>query len=108
MLKEKILFGQRIGLRIGESYWVASNWGGLMARLTVFKNKIIIEYGISKIILKKDSIKFLEKYDGALKFLGVGIRIHHKRKNIPKFIVIWAWSRDELFKKLKKIGYKTK
>ena len=108
MIEKEKLFEERCGLRIGESYWIAANWGGLMAKLIVFKNKIIIEYGESKIVLKKEEILSLEKYDGALKFLGVGIKVNHKKRNIPPFIIIWAWSRDELFDKLKKLGYKTK
>ena len=109
MEKEKRnLFEERIGLRVGESYWRAGNWGGLTAKLIVFKSKIVVEYGESQITLKKEEIKSLEKYDGALKFLGVGIKVNHNKKNIPPFIILWSWSRDNLFKKLKEAGYKTK
>jgi len=112
MVKEKILFEQKVGVSIGKSYFWAVHYGGAFGKIIAFKDKIIIKYGISKINFKKRDILYIKKYQGIFGFLGNllgrGIIIYHNRKDIPHHIAIWHFpkDRDKIFNELKKMGYK--
>ncbi len=104
--KNKSLFKEIGGIRIGNSYWISSNYTWTLAKLKVHKDKIIINYRFNKLIFNKNEIIGLKKYKSLFGFLGAaGIRIYHKKSKAPKFIVFWSLYPDKTINELKKRGY---
>ena len=103
--KNDFLFEVTGGIRIGDSYWGSSNVTWPLAKIKIFKRKIILNSILSKIELKKTEIKYIERYKG---LFSSGIRIHHKKPKSPSFIIFWSLSTDKLLKKIKNSGYKIK
>lgn len=104
-MKNKLLYGETGGIRVGHSYWFSSNYTWPFAKLRVYKNKIVIKYRFSNLELRKKDITFIEKYQGLLGFFGRGIRIYHNKTKLPKFIVFWSFNPDNTLNEFRKRGY---
>ena len=107
-MKNKLLYSEVGGLKEGLSYWWAINQTYPFAKIKIFNEKIIIDSKLSKREYSRSKIECIEKYQGILGILGRGIRIRHKIKKAPPFIIFWSFKVDNLIKELKKAGYKMK
>jgi len=106
-MKNKRLYEETGGIRVGHSYWFSSNYTWPFAKLRIYKDKVIIDYRFSKLFFNRKEIIGLEKYKSLFSFLGAaGIRIQHKKSKSPKFIIFWSLSPDNTLNEFKKRGYK--
>ena len=101
----KKIYEEKGGIRFGDSFWLSSNYSWPFANIEIFKDKIILSWGYSKIVYNKKDIRYIEKYRG---LFSKGIRIKYNKKKNWKFIIFWSPSVDNLLSKLKKGGYKIK
>jgi len=101
-MKKENIYEETGGIRIGDSFWWAMNYSGPPVKLSIYKEKVIIVYGFSKIEFKKSEIVSVGKVRG---IFSKGVRIYHKRNKNP-FVIFWTFSVDNLIKEFEKRGYK--
>lgn len=112
MEKEHLLYKHKGGLSMGISpdSIIASELPFPLAKIEIYKDKIIIKYPFGKIELNKEDITSLEPYEDKRGFLigsTIGIKINHKNTKAPRFI-FFCNGDYKIIDKLKKFGYKTK
>src|SRR3989344_5161004 len=106
MINKNEVYREIGGIRIGDSYWISSNATWPFAKLKVNRENLIINSPFSELKFKRANVKFIEKYQGPLWFLGKGIKINHNKLRTSKFIIFWSYNVDNLIQKLKFLGYK--
>jgi len=107
-MENKLLFSQRGGVSGLTDYGISAYYNPPLAKISLFKNKIIIECGIkNKVELKKKDIINIKYKRGLLGgFLTKNrIEIYTKKLAISPSIEFSSFSMDTLVKELKKAGY---
>lgn len=103
--KPKLIHKEIGGLRIGQGFWLALNMTWPLAKLEIYKDKIILTYlFFRKITFEKNEINYFEETHG---FYTPEIKIVHNKMNISPYILFWSLFPDKLLDRLKKTGYPT-
>ena len=99
-------YSLRGGARVGDSYWLAGNFTVPFATLTVTRESVSLgikfPFFVRDYVIPKSHLERISKYKG---FFSKGIRIEHKVKDLPPFIVFWSCNWSELAARLPDYGY---
>jgi hypothetical protein len=110
MEKEHLLYKKRGGLSTGGGDIFQSELPFPLAKIEIYKDKIIIKYPLGKIELDKKDITYIEPCEdkvGLLVGSVKGIKINHRKTKVPRYIFFCSGN-YEIINKLKEFGYKTK
>jgi hypothetical protein len=99
----ELLYEEKGGLKKGKSFMIAMNFSWPLAKIQIYREKIILKYLFFKMEFFKPEIEKIEKTK-VFRKLGEGVRFHHK-KNYSKYIVFWSFNTNNLIKKLEETGY---
>ncbi len=100
-------FSQIGGARLGI---VNATWP--FAKLVADSAELTLRVLVIKFTFPKASIIRITEYSGPLagilpRFITSGLRIEHRKKNAPGFIVFWTPHSSALLKQLASMGYQT-
>lgn len=93
----KLLHKERGGIRTRKKnsriWWRA---GMFLAKIEIYKNKVVLAYPSRKIVFKRQEIKYVENFDSPA---WPGVRIAHRKAKVRHMIVFCSKSNDRLLKK---------
>ena len=96
--------GARVGL------FMNATWP--FAKLVANSDELTLRVLVIKYSFPKASIVRISEYAGPLagvlpRFITSGLRIEHRNKNAPDFVVFWTPHSSDLLKQLASMGYQT-
>jgi hypothetical protein len=92
-------FSQIGGTRLG---FLNATWP--FANLAANSDELTLRVFVIKFTFPKASVAKVSEYSG---FVSSGLRIEHRNKNAPSFIVFWTPHSSALLKQLASMGYQT-
>ncbi len=75
------------GIRIGESYWQATNYSWPLVTLNASEDEIVLAMSFKKLTLPRSEIAKISSYRG---IMSDGVQIEHSSSGTPCFVVFWT------------------
>jgi hypothetical protein len=96
------------GARVG--VFMNATWP--LAKLVANSDELTLRVVVLKYSFPKASIVRISEHTGPLagvlpRFITSGLRIEHRNKNVPDFVVFWTSHSSDLLKQLASMGYQT-